>query len=200
MPQIKPDSVLAIQPELISGENILWAGQPSPRVIFHREDVYLIPFSLVWGGFSIFWEALATGFWSPGKTAAAPPAFLPLFGLAFVVMGQYLIWGRFFYAAWKKKRTHYAVTNRRVIVVQDGITRHMAAAYVDTLPTLAKEGSPRFGTLRFAESPSIWASGSGWRAWDPMAIATVPIFRDIQDLDLVYRLVSGLRTKSHQPA
>jgi hypothetical protein len=38
--------------------------------------------------------------------------------------------GGFLYAAWKKKRTHYAVTNRRVIVVQDGWKRQMASTYI----------------------------------------------------------------------
>jgi hypothetical protein len=31
MPQINPDSMIAIQPELTSGESILWAGQPKTR-------------------------------------------------------------------------------------------------------------------------------------------------------------------------
>ena len=61
MPPITPDSLAAIQPELTSGESILWAGQPNTRVIFHKEDLFLIPFSLMWGGFAIFWEGAGRG-------------------------------------------------------------------------------------------------------------------------------------------
>ena len=61
MSVISQDSVAAIQPELLSGESILWAGQPNHRVVFHKEDVFLIPFSLLWGGFAIFWEAGVSG-------------------------------------------------------------------------------------------------------------------------------------------
>ena len=90
-----------------------------------------------------------------------------IFGASFVLVGQYLIWGRFIYAAWKKKRTHYAVTDRRVIVVQDGWNRQMVSAYIDALPTLIKEGgSDELGTLRFAQAEPLWSRGQGWGAWD----------------------------------
>src|SRR5262249_44893360 len=135
MPQINPDSFGVIQPEITSDEKILWAGQPNTRVIFHKEDLYLIPFSLFWGGFAIFWEAGVAGYWGSGTRSGNPWAFGMVWGIPFVIIGQYLIWGRFFYAAWKKKRTHYAVTNRRVIVVQNGWKRLMASAYIDTLPS-----------------------------------------------------------------
>src|SRR6267154_5798658 len=73
MPPSNPDSLAAIQPELTSGESILWAGQPNTRVIFHKEDLFLIPFSLLWGGFAIFWEGAGGGvlgfFWHTFRTA-----------------------------------------------------------------------------------------------------------------------------------
>ncbi len=67
MPQINQDSLMAVQPELTSGESVLWAGQPNPRVIFHRDDLYLIPFSVLWGGFAIFWAAGVSGYWGSGR-------------------------------------------------------------------------------------------------------------------------------------
>lgn len=71
MSVISPDSVSAIQPELLSGESILWAGQPKRRVVFHKEDVFLIPFSLLWGGFAIFWEAGVSGYWGHNAQSGA---------------------------------------------------------------------------------------------------------------------------------
>jgi hypothetical protein len=83
-----------------------------------------------------------------------------------------------------------------VIVIQHGWWRQMASAYIDTLPTLIKEGGPNgIGTLRFAQGESMW-SGGGWRAWDGMAVGNVPGFIDVEDVDAVYRLVSDLREKS----
>src|SRR2546425_847012 len=138
---ISPDSVAAIQPELISGEGILWAGRPNTSTVFHKEDLFLIPFSLLWGGFAIFWEAGVSGYWG-NSTRSGPWVFGMFWGIPFVLIGQYLIWGRFFYAAWKRKRTYYAVTNRRVIVVQNGWKRQMASAY------LAGCGKTRFERSR----------------------------------------------------
>ena len=197
MPQINRESSATIQPELVSGESVLWAGQPNTRVIFHKADVLMIPFSLLWGGFAIFWEAGASGYWGLGQHSGRPWLFGMLWGIPFVLIGQYFIWGRFIYATWKKKRTHYAVTNRRVIVVQNSWRRQMASAYIDTLPTLSIEGSSQgFGTLRFAQAEPIWSGRQGWGAWDGMSIGNVPTFVDVEDVQSVYRLVSELREKA----
>jgi hypothetical protein len=149
MPQIDQASFEAVQLELTSGESILWAAQPNASSIFHREDLSMIPFSLLWGGFAIFWEAGVTGVRGSSTTHPAPTFFM-LWGIPFVVIGQYMIWGGFIVAAWKKRGTFYALTNRRAIVVQDGWSRKTASAYLDTLPALIKEGgSNGIGTLRF---------------------------------------------------
>ena len=54
MGPIDPEASLKIQSELLSGESLAWAGRPNPSVIFHSDDWYMIPFSLLWGGFAIF--------------------------------------------------------------------------------------------------------------------------------------------------
>ena len=195
MPVINQASYVAIQPELTPGESVLWAGQPSPRITFHRQDLFFIPFSLMWGGLAIFWEAGVAGFWGSSGTRLRGPWLLGLiWGIPFVVIGQYLIWGRFLYAAWEKKRIHYAVTNRRLIAVRSGSSRLMASCYIDTLLTLIKEGrSNGIGTLRFAEVPAAANGRSTWASWDGLA---VPSFVDIDDVDSVYRLVSDLRERT----
>ncbi len=196
--QIDQPCYAAVQPELTSGETVLWAAQPNASVVFHQEDFYLVPFSLLWGGFAIFWEAGVAGYWESGSKASHGPwIFGLLFGAAFVVMGQYFIWGRFLMMAWKKRRTYYAVTNRRVIVVQNGLTRKVASAFIDALPVLIKENARRgMGSLLFARTLSIWSRNRGWSAWDSMTIGNVPEFRDIDDVDNVYRLISDQREKT----
>jgi hypothetical protein len=192
--QLDQATLGAIQTELLSGERVLWTGQPSAKRFFHKEDAFLVPFSLLWGGFALFWEAGVAGLWPSGTRSHDPWVFGTIWGIPFVLVGQYLIWGRFFYAAWKKKRTYYAVTNQRVITLQNGWTRQMASAYIDTLPTLIKQGSATgIGTLRFSQPDSVWSRGRGWGAWDMMSIGSTPAFMDIEDTDSVYRLVSGLR-------
>ncbi len=199
--QIDQASYAVIQPELTAGETALWAGQPSTSVIFHREDAFLIPFSLLWGGFAIFWEASVAGFWGAPGQRTAPSYFMLLWGVPFVLIGQYLIWGRFLFVAWKKRRTYYAVTNRRALVVQDSWRRKMASAYLDTLPALIKENSSNgMGTLRFATPEPLMSRRNGWGPWDAMSVDTVPVFRDIEDVDAVYRLLSEQRERLRESA
>jgi hypothetical protein len=180
---------------------VLWAGQPDTAVIFHKEDAFLIPFSLLWGGFAIFWEAGVSGYWGSGSRPGKEWMFGVIWGIPFVLVGQYLIWGRFLVAAWKKRRTYYAVTNRRVIVVQQGFTRRMASAYIDTLPNLIKEDGRRgLGSLLFTQPQPLWSRRGGWGAWDGMAVGDVPEFRDVEDVDSIYRLVSDQREQLRHAA
>jgi hypothetical protein len=129
---------MELQQELGSGESLLWQGQPEQRIIFHTSDWAAIPFSLMWGGFAIFWELSVTGLIGMGH----PPKFvfnvvMMFFGVPFVLIGQYMIWGRFLYAAWQKARTHYAVTSKRVLVVYSGATRKLHTASLASLDSIS---------------------------------------------------------------
>ena len=81
---------LAFQGDLGQGERILWAGQPDPNKLFGTADVFLVPFSPMWGGFAIFWEASVLGLTTGSRGA---PLFFVLWGVPFVLVGQYFIWG-----------------------------------------------------------------------------------------------------------
>ena len=43
----------------LRGERLLWAGRPDTRVLFGRADGYLIPVSIVWCAFIVFWNITA---------------------------------------------------------------------------------------------------------------------------------------------
>ena len=57
MGTIDPQAAAKVQMELMSGENLYWAGMPNRGVVFHSDDWAMVPFSLLWGGLAIFWEA-----------------------------------------------------------------------------------------------------------------------------------------------
>src|SRR5437773_12328299 len=85
MPKIQQSSVVAVQPEVTSGERVVWAGQPKTSVDFHKEDAFVIPFSLVWGGVAIVWEAGVYGMW--GAEANGRVSFVIRWGSLFVLIG-----------------------------------------------------------------------------------------------------------------
>jgi hypothetical protein len=186
----------ALQSELLPGENLLWTGQPSRGVIFHKQDFYLIPFSLMWGGFAIFWELGVTGGFGHIKNALS---FFTLWGLPFVVIGQYLIWGRFVYAAWKKRRITYGLTPKRLLILDTAWKRSIEATYIDQIPVIEKTvRSDGIGTLRFGYPPPQTGRGYNSRNvsnWDGLGAGGVPSFVDIEDADGVYSTVANLRGK-----
>jgi len=131
---------MKIQPEIISGERVYWAGMPNPSVIFHSDDRTAIPFTLIWTGFFVFWEANALGMWGSAPRGGGSNLFMVLWGIPFLIIGNYMVWGRFLVDAWLKRRTYYAVTNRRILVLQEGWTRKTNFMYLEVIPTIEREG------------------------------------------------------------
>jgi len=176
------------QEELLPKEQILWAGQPDPRVIFTRSDIFLIPFSLLWGGFAIFWEINS---WE----------FVPfrIFGFFFVIIGLYFIFGRFIYKIWRKTHTYYCVTDRRLLILTTLFRRNLQSVYIDQISTIEKSiHSSGRGSLYFGNRPSFstWYSNSGLEFFfsGPSKV-DVPSFYDIPDAQRVYQLIIKEKNK-----
>lgn len=115
-----------IQRELGSGEKLLWSGQPRQGLRLGLSDVIAIPFSLVWCGFAIFWETMAF----KGHT----PIFFKLWGVPFVAVGLYMVFGRFLIDARMRSRTYYGVTNERLIIITGAFSRRVRALHLRELP------------------------------------------------------------------
>lgn len=177
-----------------------WFGKPNPHVIFHPSDWYVIPFSLLWGGFAIFWELGVSG--HGGFKESNPSWFMMLWGVPFVVIGQYFIWGRFFYAAWKKRRILYAITNRRVIVMVKPPRAKTISAYLDAIPSIEKTIRPNgIGTLTFGQAPPIWASGRGNKTapMDGLYLNSgIPVFVDIDNAATAFSIVANVRDQARK--
>jgi hypothetical protein len=139
---------LKFQNSLMKDEHILWAGQPDPNVLFSSSDVFLIPFSILWGGFAIFWEAMVL--WALIRSEFSPIVIVfPLFGIPFVLIGLYFMFGRFFFKKRNKRSTYYAVTNKRILILNDR-KNTLQELNIDSIPginsTVKSNGT---GTITF---------------------------------------------------
>jgi hypothetical protein len=113
----------AVMPQLSSGERLLWAGRPRQGVFLQPQDAMMIPFSVAWGGFAIFWTYTA---WRSGA-----PLFFVLWGTPFVAIGLYMMFGRFFSDAKARAKTFYAVTDQRILFVRGDSSSNQVVTSVD---------------------------------------------------------------------
>ena len=173
--------------ELLEGEKILWSGKPEEGILFKKADIFLIPFSLLWGGFTIFWEI--------SVLRINAPLFFSLFGIPFVLFGLYLMIGRFFYKKHKKRNTYYAITDQRVLILTALKNKRLKSIFIKNIPTINKNiKSNGYGSIKFGNS-SIFTSmyentGLGIFGYENKNIIA---FYDIREVNEVYKLVNNLK-------
>lgn len=174
-----------IASHLFTGERIVWAGQPKQGLVLGARDALLIPFSLLWGGFAIFWNASV---WLIPHTQNGPDLFFRLWGLPFLAVGLYLIVGRFWHDAALRKRLTYAVTNQRIVVMR-GLSK-VSSLDIHRLPRLElSEHRDATGTIDFEGNPMFSGrSMNGFGMWVPALAGGIQFFR-IANARSVYEII-----------
>ena len=164
---------------LIDGETVVWSGRPAQGMLFTSRDWLLIPFSLIWCGFSIFWETTVL-------SLPTAPLFMKLFGAAFVLMGLYFVAGRFLLDAWVRSGMQYAITNKRVLINRSWPFAKFTALSLNRLPeTSLVEGANGRGTILFGHSiPNSWR-GNSISGWTP-SLDPTPAFIGIENARSVF--------------
>lgn len=180
---------LHFQSELFKDEELLWTGQPRPK-IFARADIWIIPFSIIWGGIA---SLLGLGFFLTESIV------FMVIGVFILFVGLYFAFGRFIYKIWKQKHTYYAVTNRRIIILTNTWSKNVQTAFIDTLPAINKSiNSQGRGTIKFGNT-TFWGSMYENTGLEFMMMGygkEAPLFYNIDDAKKVYDLVTELRMKS----
>lgn len=178
------------QPYLFPGERLVWSGQPKQGIAFSRSDLLAVPFSLMWGGFAIFWNV---GVWTSfPNTGTADDWFFKLWGLPFLAVGLYLIVGRFFHDSWVRKRLLYGVTNERVLILRHTLSPKLTSREIQSLPMLElTEYRDGTGTILFDSDDagySMFGRHRGIGSWAPAAGASAQFFR-IENPRKIYELI-----------
>jgi hypothetical protein len=174
------------QDELLKDEEILWIGKPETKFILYKVDVVLALSGLLCVGCGLL---ILNGFiTSEDLFRTSRDMFFSLVGcLFFSLGGLYLIFGRYYNNNYEKKRTFYAVTNQRVLIITYIYTKNVIAKFINQIPALIKNvRKDGVGTIQFDNYQYI-------RDGEDIKIIDVPTFHDIKDVDTVYKLINDLR-------
>ena len=176
----------AIARELEPGERLLWSGVPRQGLVLRANDWFLIPLSVLWGGFAIVWTV--------GAASSRAPVWFWLWGVPFVLVGLYLIFGRFFVSALQRSRTAYGLTDRRLLIVSGLRSQSVKSVPLKTVSDLSlTEKGDGTGSITFGPvHPMVkWFAGTAWPGADDLAS---PSFELIPGAKSVYNRIRSAQT------
>jgi hypothetical protein len=187
----KQEAELAVTKELDANERLLWAGVPKQGFLLRGSDAAMIPFSLLWCGFTFYWEALVL------KTNG--PLFIKFWGAMFMLIGLYIVFGRFFVDAWQRGVTAYALTDRRALIRSGLFSTSVESLPLRTLAdvtlTARDDGS---GTITFGQDT---VPRQGFITFGRQnAVRPAPCFERIDDARSVYQQLRAAQSAEARPA
>jgi len=121
IPGLTPELDTAVRNELRPGEELWYAGLPSPKHSARKMWPVAI-FGLFLGGFATFWIAgAAASIWIGSNSAQTPGALMlfPLFGLPFLAIGIGLVSSPYWISR-RARRTACCVTSHRAMQLRCG--------------------------------------------------------------------------------
>jgi hypothetical protein len=178
----------ALKAKLEPQERLLWWGRPKLGLMFRRADLFLVPFSLVWGGFAF----------SAGGGAISHGAPFPfiLFTMLFMVVGFYIIVGRFLHDAWRRAGTCYGVTTRRILILSRSAMKSLELRQLSEVGlTESSDGS---GSLAFGPELGLFQHNRGFGLWT--GTPTTPTFERIANVGEVHSLIRRAQSDLERPA
>ena len=160
------------------GETILWQGRPKRGLILSAKDAFIIPFSILWCGFITFWEYMAL------KMKA--PVFMALFGIPFMLVGIYILIGRFIQDIIVRANTRYIVTSKRIAIKTFSKTRYIASEKWSAAQL--EEFDSGYGNILFGEESESSGQRRNTSFIQPSNLGSPAFFR-IPDAAKVYDLI-----------
>ena len=166
---------------LTLGERVLWRGAPRQGFRFQAQDWFAVPFAAVWLG-------LVLSFFFAGEAAPeSDPAanfVLPFF----LLVGVWMLAGRFIADMLGRSRTEYVLTNRRAIIEGGVFRRSMRSVNLAAAAEIRlQHGRNGQGTIEFGNGSTFGMMLP--RGWPGAAQYMPPAFELIDNVESVYATV-----------
>jgi hypothetical protein len=166
-------------------ETVRWTGRPQQGIVFRAADALLIPFSLLWCGFAVFWEL---GVWTGGA-----PTFFMIWGGAFVCVGLYFVFGRFFFDAFLRSKVQYALTDQRALILGGLMGNDLTTIDLRSTSEIRyKDIDGSRGAISFGPDPGPFQRSAVWHSTSRNA----PEFFRTEDAASAYRLIQTAKQSS----
>jgi hypothetical protein len=181
---------IEVQDVLAPGERLLWHGRPKQGFALRGLDAVLIPFSIIWTCGILYFYI----------TALSDSGGLLLFAVLspFLLIGLYLLAGRFRLDARLRANTYYALTSQRIIVITEGRSRRVHTIKLDQIVDVQLThradgtGTLEFPTSHFYVSLVLMPGYNRSLPWASM-VHIPPAFEMIADGKKVSELIQQLR-------
>jgi len=177
VPDLDPSAHQEIARQLESGESLIWADRPRQGLVLRGGDAFLIPFSLVWFSFAVFWEFTVL--------SSGAPVFMSLWGVPFVLIGLYFVTGRFLVDARVRANTYYGLTSRRAIILSGLLRRTVTSISLRTLNEISvTERADRSGSIVLGRAHPFasWYAGANWPGTSQYLAPTFELIPDAKQV------------------
>ena len=174
-------------------EKLLGRGRPQQGIRLTGQDIFMVPFSLLWGGGVLTF--LLTG----GGVVMEEGFPFVLFPLIFGLAAFYITIGRLIHDAWIRSNIEYALTDRRVIILKTGLGGDLTTLDINRIDQIRFKPRGDRGEIIFGPEPSLFGfGGRSFRAsfalWTPSLSAT-PSFLGVENARRLYDQIEGLRAR-----
>ena len=190
-PDPDEDPASSVARELSPDERLLWAGRPRQGVFFLRAgDAFAIPLTALWCGVTAAVGPKMLSILSDDRTPWPQRMSLPLGGALLMLMGLYMMIGRFFVDSLQREKTVYAVTNKRVIIRSGLFKQTTDSLGLRVLPNVAlSRHLGGRGTIIFgpADSETFFGDFGGWPGFRNRL--NPPRFESIAEATRVYEII-----------
>lgn len=174
-------------------EKLLWKGRPQQGIRLTGQDVFMVPFSLIWGG------GVLSFFIFGGDSIAGMGFPFVLFPLIFITVAIYITVGRLVHDAWIRSNIEYALTDRRVIILKTGLGSDLTAVDISRIDQIRFKPRGDRGEIIFGPEPNLFGFGgrsfrSTFAMWVP-SLSETPSFLGVENARRLYDQIEGLRAR-----
>jgi len=139
-----------LKQQLESDEKLIWCGKPAQGILFYPVDIFMIPFSLLWGGIALIWEYFAIILII--KKPEVNHLFFPVFGIPFAFVGLYMLFGRYIIDKKQRENIQYGISNKRIFIIRGKKKQSIVRLNLNRLKSInIKERKDGRGTIIFGE-------------------------------------------------